>query len=218
MTLTNIFNNIIIKLILKTKNISIIGKSKIRVKKGAKLEMADKNSRFVLGFGDSTTASFPYSGINFNLMKNSTLKIKGAVIVGLNSAVTVEDDACLEIGDGTYIGAKTHIRVGKHIKIGNHVAIAWNVTIMDSDFHDFFVDGINKNVAKDIVIEDDVWIGNNVIILKGVTIGKNAIIGAGSVVTKDVPSNCAVAGNPAKVIRENVRPENPLYPSKKNRL
>lgn len=55
--------------------------------------------------------------------------------------------------------------------------------------------------AKPVTIGDNVWVGGNCIILPGVSIGNNAIIGAGSVVTKDVPENAVVAGNPAKVIR-----------------
>lgn len=207
MIFSSSLNNFIIKLIFKTNQITIKGKSKIRIKKGSKVEMVDKHSKLILGFGDSTTASFLHSGVNLNLMKNSCLKIFGKVLIGLNSAITVEDGAKLEIGAGTYMGAKTHIRVGKHIKIGNNVAIAWNVTIMDSDFHDFFVNGENQNIAKNVIIEDNVWVGNNAIILKGVTIGTNAIVGAGSVVAKNVPPNTAVAGNPAKIIKENVRPQ-----------
>ena len=202
----SLLNNLIMRFIFKTNKIKIKGKSKIRVKEGSRLIFNDKYSSLILGFGDSTTASFSYSGLSLNLMKNSTFKIDGKVIIGLNSAITVEDNARLSIGDKTYIGAKFHIRTGKNIEIGKNVAIAWNVTIMDSDFHDFYVNGVNKNIAKDVIIKDNAWIGNNVIILKGVTIGENAIIGAGSVVTKDVPSNTAVAGNPAKTIKENVRP------------
>jgi maltose O-acetyltransferase len=52
-----------------------------------------------------------------------------------------------------------------------------------------------------IKVEDNVWIGANATILPGVTIGKNSIVGAGAVVTKDVPENTIVGGNPAKVIR-----------------
>lgn len=55
--------------------------------------------------------------------------------------------------------------------------------------------------AKPIKIGDNVWIGGNCVILPGVVIGNNAIIGAGSVVTKDVPENAVVAGNPARVLR-----------------
>ena len=62
-----------------------------------------------------------------------------------------------------------------------------------------------KNIeVSPTIIEDDAWIGVNVIILKGLTIGKGAIIGAGSVVTKNVPPMTLVAGNPAKVIKELV--------------
>ena len=58
------------------------------------------------------------------------------------------------------------------------------------------------NVDKrNIIIEDDVWIGANSVILPGITIEQGAVIGAGSVVTKDVPSYAIVAGNPAKIIK-----------------
>lgn len=54
---------------------------------------------------------------------------------------------------------------------------------------------------KDVIIEDDVWVGGNTVILSGVVIGQGAVIGAGSVVTKSVPRYAIVAGNPAKLIR-----------------
>ena len=55
--------------------------------------------------------------------------------------------------------------------------------------------------VKEVIIEDDVWIGHRVIILPGVNIGKGSIIGAGSVVTRDVPQYAIVGGIPAKIIR-----------------
>lgn len=205
MVLNTFLNNFLLKIILNTKAIVIKGKSKIRIKKGAKFTHTP-NSQLVLGFGDSTTSSFAHSGINLNLMENSTLSIEGKVIVGLNSAITLHENATLEIGNKTYIGAKAHIRVNSHIKIGENVAIAWNVTLMDSDFHNYMIDSIKQQITKELIIGNNVWIGNNVIILKGVTIGDNAIIAAGSVVTKDVKQGTAVAGNPAKVIKNNVSP------------
>jgi maltose O-acetyltransferase len=52
------------------------------------------------------------------------------------------------------------------------------------------------------VIEDNVWIGGAAILLPGVRVGQNAVVGAGAVVTRDVPADTVVAGNPARVIRE----------------
>lgn len=96
----------------------------------------------------------------------------------------------------------------KSITIGNNVKIGSGCVILDTDSHslDFNnrripkVDFENTN-RKAIVIEDDVLIGTNSIVLKGVTIGARSIISAGSVVTKDIPSDCIAAGNPCKVIK-----------------
>lgn len=59
----------------------------------------------------------------------------------------------------------------------------------------------NKNIVKDIIIEEGVWIGESVIILPGVTVGKGAVVGSGSVVTKSIPEYGIAVGNPAKVIK-----------------
>ena len=78
--------------------------------------------------------------------------------------------------------------------------IASGVKIISAN-HDFF--NREKHIkGNSIVIEENVWIGTNAIILPGVKIGKNSIIGGGAVVTKDVPENVIVAGNPAKIIKE----------------
>lgn len=58
-----------------------------------------------------------------------------------------------------------------------------------------------REYAKPVTIGNDVWIGGRAIICPGVTIGNGVVIGAGSVVTRDVPDNCVVAGNPARIIR-----------------
>ena len=67
-----------------------------------------------------------------------------------------------------------------------------------------YENGIAKEITKPIIIGDHVWIGKNALILKGVTIGNGAIVAAGSVVVKDVSAKTLVAGNPAKVIKDNV--------------
>jgi acetyltransferase-like isoleucine patch superfamily enzyme len=76
--------------------------------------------------------------------------------------------------------------------------ISLNCTIATNN-HDFYDRPIIT--CKPVHIKKNVWIGVNVTILAGVTVGENAIIGAGSVVTKDVPDNAVVVGNPARVIK-----------------
>ncbi|WP_434640817.1 DapH/DapD/GlmU-related protein [Thermoanaerobacterium thermosaccharolyticum] len=75
---------------------------------------------------------------------------------------------------------------------------------MDTDFHYVIENGNKKINTDDIIIGDHVWIGSNVSILKGVRIENNSIIAANTVVTKDIPQNCLVAGNPAKIVKENI--------------
>ena len=72
---------------------------------------------------------------------------------------------------------------------------------MDSDFHKIET---NTNNETGVVIGNHVWVGANSTVLKNVTIEDGAIVGANSLVTKNVSSNCVVAGNPAKVIKENI--------------
>jgi acetyltransferase-like isoleucine patch superfamily enzyme len=112
------------------------------------------------------------------------------------------ENALIEIGDNTRInGASIHAT--ERISIGRNCLVAANVTILDSDGHGLLPGErtLVNPAPKPVIIEDNVWIGINAIILKGVRIGQNSVIGAGSVVTRDVPPNCVVAGNPAQVIR-----------------
>lgn len=89
------------------------------------------------------------------------------------------------------------------IEIGNDVKITHGVIILTHGFDWAVMKGVYGEVlgsAGKVTIGNNVFIGMNSIILKGVTVGNNVIIGAGSLVNKDIPDNCVVAGNPAKVI------------------
>ena len=80
--------------------------------------------------------------------------------------------------------------------------IARGAVIRDYDGH--YIEDVAYRTAKPVIIGDNVWIGYRAMILKGVTIGDNSVVAANSVVTKDVPSNSIVAGNPAKIIRTGI--------------
>lgn len=109
----------------------------------------------------------------------------------------------IEIGD--YSGIGLNCKVPSDIKIGNYVMMGPEVLILNGT-HVFSKTDIPMifqgcQDTPTTVIGDDVWIGARVIVLPGIKIGKGAIIGAGSVVVKDVPPLCIVAGNPARLIR-----------------
>jgi len=126
------------------------------------------------------------------------------------------------IGDNTKIGTFVEIqkgaKIGKNCKISSHTFICEGVTIQDEVFvgHNvtFINDAFPRATSEDgrLQTEQD-WvcvptlvkkrasIGSSATLLCGITIGENAVVGAGSVVTKDVPANAIVAGNPARVLR-----------------
>jgi acetyltransferase-like isoleucine patch superfamily enzyme len=141
----------------------------------------------------------------FVMKKNAELIVNGNFDFYYNCNICIFEGGRLELGSG-YANYGTQIRCSENIKIGNDVAIANNVVIMVSDFHTIYLDdGKKKSPSLPVEIGNNVWIGREAIILKGVVIGDGAIIAAKSVVTKNVPPKTLVAGNPAKVIKENVR-------------
>jgi acetyltransferase-like isoleucine patch superfamily enzyme len=119
---------------------------------------------------------------------------------------------CLIIGDRTFVGHLCDFRIGKSIRIGRGCLLASGVSISDYDGHPLDAD-LRRSGApsppasvRPVVIGDDVWICTGATILKGVSIGDRAVIGAHAVVTRDVPPDCVVAGNPARVVRQLASP------------
>jgi maltose O-acetyltransferase len=104
------------------------------------------------------------------------------------------------VGDNVFFNYGLDIGCTKSIRIGSNTIIGPMVNMIDTNFHP--VDADDRSESKDIVISDNVWIGRGALILPGVTIGRNTVIAAGSVVTRDIPSNVLAGGTPAKVIRE----------------
>lgn len=107
----------------------------------------------------------------------------------------------LKIGD-RFSHGNVHIVVLANVDIGNDVMIAHGVKILTAT-HDYNNNPMWKHrIDRPVKIGNHVWIGANAIIMPGIKIGNNVVIGAGSVVTKHVPDNYVVAGNPAKFIKK----------------
>lgn len=129
-----------------------------------------------------------------------------------------------ECGEGCYVEPPFHSNWGgRHVHFGSYIYANFNLTLVD-DTHIYVGDhtmfGPNVTIATaghpilpelrekglqynaPVHIGKNCWLGAGVIVLPGVTIGDNTVIGAGSVVTKDIPSNVVAVGNPCKVLRE----------------
>lgn len=106
----------------------------------------------------------------------------------------------IKVGKNVFINHACTFMDRGTITIGDNVLIGPKVSLITTN-HDLDPTKRNVLINKAIKIENNVWIGANAVVLPGITIGENSIVAAGSVVTKDVPKNTIVAGNPAKFIK-----------------
>lgn len=127
---------------------------------------------------------------------------KGVEIMG---GVRIMGPQNVEIGNDVLINLDTKIAGQRGVKIGNHVSIGFNVNLVTQNhaYQDPSIPIKNQGYfGGPITIEDDVWLGANVVILPGVTVKKGSIVGANSVVSKDVEPYTIVGGIPAKLIKK----------------
>ena len=148
----------------------------------------------------------PYMTGSGRIVIGEGVRLSGKSGIGFNNRLQERPE--LIVGDGTFIGHGCSFAVAKSVRIGKHCLLASGVSVSDNDGHPIDVEKrragepVAEEQAKEVVIEDDAWIGRGATILKGVRVGQGVIVGAQAVVTKDVPAFTVVAGNPAKVIKE----------------
>lgn len=161
---------------------------------------------------------FIYPSFILNNKKENVIIDDRAII---NGFLITEGEGLIFIGKNTSVGKSTVIRSRQSVKIGSNCLLSSGVYIIDNNSHSVnyldrrediknnflytrkFGSYLTKNTScKAITIGDDVWIGRNATILKGVTIGNRVVIAAESVVTKDVPDDTVVAGNPAEIVKK----------------
>lgn len=174
--------------------------------------------------------SLIYDPTDPELMKEQGALIVRVNEYNATSPAEVEKRAALikemfaEAGEGCYIEPPFRANWGgKHVRLGNYVYANFNLTLVDDGYIDIgdnvmFAPNVTVITAThpvlpalrekglqfnvDVKICNNVWIGAGAIIMPGITVGENSVVGAGSVVTKDVPPNTVVVGNPARVLRE----------------
>lgn len=148
-------------------------------------------------------------------------RILGELLGGKGKNLWITAPFYADYGNNIYFGNNCEVNMNctflddNRILIGDNALIAPNVQIYTA-FHPTSAakrfgppreDGsfaFCKTQTAPVIIGDNVWIGGGAILLPGVTIGSNTVIGAGSVVTKDIPSNVVALGNPCRVIRKNI--------------
>ena len=195
----------------KNSAIHFSGKNN-RIKIGPKVFVKDSKIKL---YGDSSLEleeGCYLQGCTF-IIRNAHVKF-GRCCELMNVKVSAFDGSYLEIGglkDAATVTAKKlwctwpPLVAAKGGKITMGDCGLADTTIYNTDYHPIYdFDGNIINQDRDVIIEDNVWVGRRTVILKGVTLGNGCILGFGSVVSRSIPPHCIAAGMPAKVVKENV--------------
>lgn len=153
-------------------------------------------------------------GPGFQANRKLVIRGPGRVVFGANVnawaheernvIITFSPDVTIRIGskvrlNGVGLMAKRGITIGDHCILGSTL-------LVDTDFHSLQVDRATNPdapvLSAPISIGSNVWLAGQTVVLKGVTIGANSVVGFRAVVTRDVPANVVVAGNPARIVRQ----------------
>lgn len=137
---------------------------------------------------------------------NGVIKIGRHTTICENTHIEALPNAKIDFHGGNFINRNCVICAKELISIGSGVTIGPGTLIYDHDHNIHDIENEEKFISSPIIIEDDVWVGSGCILLKGVHIGTGAVIAAGTIVTKDVPSNyIAMNKRTLTFIRKNQR-------------
>ena len=171
----------------KKKNI-ILGKGLVVDNK----PIIDIHKDAMLFIGDNVTINSNNKGYHVNMYSACKL-------------MADKPEATIAIGDGTRIHGSC-IHAHKKITIGKNCLIAANCQIIDGNAHELSFPDVSNRIntrsrSKEVIVEDNVWLGTGVVVLPGVTIGAGSVISANSVVHKDIPTMVVAGGNPIAIIK-----------------
>lgn len=148
------------------------------------------------------------SGTQFIEIGKNSVVLKDTILNAWSKYENQSFNPSIKIGENSFIGEHAHISACKSVTIGNNVLTGRYVFIADNNHGHFSRELLDEHplkrplhVKNEIIIEDNVWIGEHVCILSGVTIGKGSVISANAVVTKSVPAYSLVGGVPGRVIK-----------------
>ena len=180
--------------------------------KSLKGKILIKNSEIKFGM---IKIGFGEVGIFDEVFSRTILQINGKMIfngkasISHGSRISIGTTGELEIGKNFNITAETTIVCHNYIKFGDDNLISWGNLFLDTDFHKIIRENKKEDKNKNIIIGNNVWIGCRNTFLKGSRVSDNSVIGASSLLNKEfIKTNVLIAGNPAKIIEENIKWEN----------
>lgn len=142
------------------------------------------------------------SGNNIHIGRSFTAIGEAGARVEIGVWGREEGQGRVEIGDGVLMSPGSRLSASDEITLGDGVMFAHGAYVTDSDWHTIYDRTVRAEQPTPVHIGKNVWLGDHSTVLKGVTIGENSVVAARAVVTRDVPANVVVAGNPARVVKE----------------
>jgi acetyltransferase-like isoleucine patch superfamily enzyme len=177
---------------------SIIADPPVRIRG---LSRITTHGRLYLGIGGGIFNENDVTSLNVE----GKLQIEGSVYIGKGCRFYIQEGAECTLKNCHFSGMVI-AGIKKSLHVGERSVIAWNVELLDWNHHEMIYEGVKEKSG--IWIGDRVWIASGAKVLPGVKIGNGSIVAANAVVTKDVPENVLVGGNPARILRENVKWQN----------
>jgi acetyltransferase-like isoleucine patch superfamily enzyme len=172
--------------------------TRIVLRRGARVEFGP-HGYLLLGFHHDGLQP-----VLVNLGRDARLVVHGTVQAWRGSQLMVLRGGRLEVGDRVIFNEGSRVTCYSQVTVGDGSGLSWNASVMDSDLHPIANGGDWGSPEAPVTIGNHVMVAAGAMVLKGVCIGDGAIVAAGAVVTRDVPPASAVAGNPARVVREHV--------------
>ena len=138
--------------------------------------------------------------------QNNKLIIEEGTVLRHTELEIVGDNCSIVIGKNCMIGHNSYLsaKEGRTLLIKDNCSLSRNVKVMTSDGHPIYQGNEIINHGRDITLENNVWVADNVTILKGVSVGSDCIIGINSTLTKSMESNTIAAGNPAQIVKKGI--------------
>ncbi len=199
---------VIMESLITTKPVALINVEKLYKEKKVKEPVENVQLEASAKKGDLSDFVDVSFGKSVQLIGMRNIEIGKGTVIGDDTWLNIcqrDDKIRMKIGKCTLIGRRSMVSTGGYLEIGDYCVFAPNVYVSDADhvYQDITLPIMQQGATlnRSVIVEDNCWLGINVVVSGNVIVGRGSVIAANSVVLKDVPPFSVVAGNPAKVIK-----------------